>query len=92
MNSDFRDLISLLALHEVKYLVIGGYAVMLCSEPRFTKELDVFIGITIPNIDRFACALSDFRFQLDKRGQRSPRSAKQDDLSGTGACENRDPQ
>lgn len=30
--------------NEVRYLVVGGYAVMLYSEPRFTKDLDVWVG------------------------------------------------
>jgi len=33
MNSDFKDLLSLLNRFGAKYLVVGGYAVMLYAEP-----------------------------------------------------------
>lgn len=34
MNSDFEDLLSLFNGNGVKYLIVGGHAVMLYSEPR----------------------------------------------------------
>lgn len=33
MNSDFKELLSLLEKHRVRYLVAGGYAVMYYTEP-----------------------------------------------------------
>jgi hypothetical protein len=39
MNSDFRDLLKLFNAHRVRYLVVGGYAVMKYTEPRYTKDL-----------------------------------------------------
>jgi hypothetical protein len=41
MNSDFRDLLKLFNAHKVRYLVVGGYAVMKYTEPRYTKDLDI---------------------------------------------------
>ena len=35
-SRDFKELLSVLEKHEVRYLVVGGYAVMLYSEPRWT--------------------------------------------------------
>ena len=43
MNSDFRDLLRVFAEHEVRYLVVGGYAAMLYSQPRFTKDIDLWL-------------------------------------------------
>jgi hypothetical protein len=43
MNSDFKELLSALNGFQVKYLVIGGYAVMKYAEPRFTKDLDIWV-------------------------------------------------
>jgi len=34
-SPDFKELLSLLERHEVRYLVVGGYAVMKYTEPRF---------------------------------------------------------
>ncbi len=39
-SRDFRELLKLLGKHDVRYLVVGGYAVMLYSEPRWTKDLN----------------------------------------------------
>ena len=43
MFADFQDLIELLNKHKAKYLVIGGYAVSRHAQPRYTKDLDLFI-------------------------------------------------
>jgi hypothetical protein len=43
MNSDFKDLLSLFNASRVRYLVVGGYALMKYTEPRYTKDLDVWI-------------------------------------------------
>ena len=43
VNSDFKDLLSIFSDRKVMYLVIGGYAVMRYSEPRFTKDLDLWV-------------------------------------------------
>ncbi|MGB0767048.1 MAG: hypothetical protein ACPGYV_05005 [Phycisphaeraceae bacterium] len=37
-SPDFLELRSTLDKHGVKYLVVGGYAVMKYAEPRFTKD------------------------------------------------------
>ena len=38
VNSDFSDLLSLFNANQVRYLVIGGYALIQYAEPRYTKE------------------------------------------------------
>ena len=43
-SPDFRELLKIFEKHKIRYLVVGGYAVMKYSEPRFTKDLDVFIA------------------------------------------------
>jgi hypothetical protein len=47
INSDFSDLLRLFKSNEVRYLVIGGYAVVQYAEPRFTKDLDLWIAADI---------------------------------------------
>ena len=34
INSDFSDLLSLLGRHRVRYLIVGGWAVVYHAEPR----------------------------------------------------------
>jgi hypothetical protein len=40
MNPDFVDLLRAFNAAEVRYLVVGGYAVTFHARPRFTKDLD----------------------------------------------------
>jgi len=44
VNSDFSDLLRLFNDYGVRYLVIGGYAVIQYAEPRYTKDLDLWIS------------------------------------------------
>jgi hypothetical protein len=41
LSKDFKEFIELLNENDVKYLVVGGYAVALHGHPRYTKDLDV---------------------------------------------------
>jgi hypothetical protein len=38
INSDFRDLLRNFNVAGVRYLIVGGYAVMVHTEPRYTKD------------------------------------------------------
>ena len=41
LSKDFKEFIELLNENNVRYLVVGGYAVALHGHPRYTKDLDV---------------------------------------------------
>jgi predicted nucleotidyltransferase len=60
VNSDFSDLLRIFNDHNVKYLVIGGYAVVQYAEPRFTKDLDVLISTDAENAEAVFNALREF--------------------------------
>jgi hypothetical protein len=45
---------------QVRFLVVGGYAVIRHTEPRFTKDLDLWIEATAENADRCFRALASF--------------------------------
>ena len=49
MNSDFRDLLSLFNANAVRYLIIAGYAVVKYAEPRYTKDLALWVGVSPEN-------------------------------------------
>jgi hypothetical protein len=59
-SPDFRELLSILAKHKVRYLVVGGYAVMKYTEPRFTKDLDLWIATDPENAGAVFAALQEF--------------------------------
>jgi predicted nucleotidyltransferase len=65
MYPDFLELLRLFESHKVQYAVIGGYAVGLLAEPRYTKELDILIVPSKTNAPRLLAALEDFGAPVD---------------------------
>ena len=59
-SPDFKELLSLLEKYKVRYLVVGGYAVMKYTEPRFTKDLDLWISTDEGNSKAVYAALKEF--------------------------------
>jgi hypothetical protein len=66
MNSDFKDLLSTFNAHKVQYLIVGAYAFMKHAEPRYTKDLDVWIRPSMANAHRVFKALHQFGAPLSK--------------------------
>ena len=60
MNSDFRELLTILNDCRVDYLVVGGYAFIHYAEPRYTKDIDLWIAPTLDNARRLREALVRF--------------------------------
>ena len=60
MNSDFKDLLNTLNAYRVKYLVIGGYAFMKHAEPRYTKDIDIWVKADSKNAAKLFKALREF--------------------------------
>lgn len=60
INSDFRDIVSALSSARVRYLVVGGVAVIEHTEPRYTKDLDLWVEPTLENAKRVMVALKKF--------------------------------
>ena len=49
LNRDFSDLFAALNGAGAKYLLIGAHAVAFHAEPRYTKDLDVWVGASSEN-------------------------------------------
>ncbi len=64
MNSDFKDLLQSLHEHEVKYLVVGGYAVIHHSQPRYTKDIDIWVCPSSDNAGKLMHAFQAFGIPL----------------------------
>jgi len=60
MNSDFKDLLRIFNEHKVRYFVVGGYAVIKYTEPRYTKDLDVWVDASMKNARAVFAALREF--------------------------------
>ncbi len=60
MYQDYKDLLSAFHAHGVKYLIVGGYAVIFHAQPRFTKDIDLFIKADPANAQATYAALAEF--------------------------------
>ena len=60
MNPDFVDLLRAFVAAEVRFLVVGAYALALHGRPRATGDLDVWVDATPENASRVMRALAAF--------------------------------
>jgi len=60
MYPDFKELLSVLNAHRVKYLIVGAYAVSIHAQPRATKDLDVLLKADAENAEATFAALAEF--------------------------------
>ncbi len=60
MNQDFKELLEAFLNEKVRFLIVGGFAVIKHSEPRYTKDLDLWVSPDLENAKRLYRALSDF--------------------------------
>ena len=61
LNSDFKEMLRALSSEQARYLVVGGLAVVHHTEPRYTKDLDIWVEPTLQNATRVMRALKRFR-------------------------------
>lgn len=64
LSQDFKEFIQSLNDNHVRYLVIGGYVVAFHGHPCYTKDLDVWIDLSLENAERMVAALAQFGFAL----------------------------
>ena len=61
----YRELLHILNELEVEYLIVGGYALMKYTEPRYTKDLDLWVRSSSSNSGRLFAALAKFGAPLN---------------------------
>jgi hypothetical protein len=59
-NNDFREFILCLNKHEVDYILVGGYSVILHGYPRTTGDLDVWVNPIKENYNKLMVAFQEF--------------------------------
>ncbi len=59
---DFKEFLQLLNVHQVEYLLIGGYAVGYHGYPRATVDIDIWIAIAPQNAKKIVTVLEEFGF------------------------------
>ena len=65
MHPDFKELLSVLNAHRVKYLIVGAYAVSIHAQPRATKDLDILVKADAENANAVFTALLQFGAPLE---------------------------
>lgn len=60
MNPDFVDLLRAFVAHDVRFMIVGAYALALHGRPRATGDMDVWVDATPENAPRVMRALEAF--------------------------------
>src|SRR5262245_65310908 len=66
MNPDFVDLLRAFADADVRFMIVGAYALAVHGRPRATGDLDVWIDATPENASRVMKALAAFGAPLSE--------------------------
>src|SRR5215470_8462316 len=67
-NPHYKELLQHLNEFQVEYLIVGGFAVMKYGEPRYTKDLDIWVNCSAENSHRVVAALNKFGAPLSSDG------------------------
>lgn len=63
-NEDFRDFIQAMNNHDVEYILVGGYAVILHGYRRVTGDMDIWVKRSKENYAKLVRAFAEFRLPL----------------------------
>ncbi|MHB2029642.1 MAG: DUF6036 family nucleotidyltransferase [Acidimicrobiales bacterium] len=62
LDPDFRDFVELFVANDVRFLIVGGYAVAAHGLPRYTGDLDAWVWVSSENASRVIRSLESFGF------------------------------
>ncbi|CAN5779391.1 nucleotidyl transferase AbiEii/AbiGii toxin family protein [soil metagenome] len=62
LDRDFREFVGSFIGHEVRFLLIGGYALAAHGLPRATGDLDTWVWLDRDNASKIIAALDEFGF------------------------------
>ncbi len=60
LPEDFKEFLKLLNSNNVRYLLVGGWAVGFYGYSRVTADMDIFVGMSDENIHSMRSALREF--------------------------------
>src|SRR5262245_3692980 len=66
MNPDFVDLLRAFVAADVRFLIVGAYALAIHGRPRATGDLDIWVDATPDNAARVMQALAAFGAPIDR--------------------------
>ncbi|HVB19305.1 MAG TPA: DUF6036 family nucleotidyltransferase [Acidimicrobiales bacterium] len=62
LDPDFREFVESFIANEVRFLIVGGYAVAAHGLPRYTGDLDAWIWVSPQNAERVLRSIEAFGF------------------------------
>jgi hypothetical protein len=62
VERDFAELLELFNKHQVKYCIVGAFAVGFYGYPRYTKDIDILVEPSLRNGRKITKALREFGF------------------------------
>jgi len=62
LPQDFSEFLQSLNDHQVRYLLVGGYAVAYHGYPRSTADMDVWVAMELTNVQAVLAAIQAFGF------------------------------
>jgi len=66
LHPDFKDFLRLLNYHNVRYLLVGGYAVGYHGYPRATGDMDIWIELSESNSKKVFSVCRDFGMPIEE--------------------------
>jgi predicted nucleotidyltransferase len=87
MNSDFKDLLRIFSDEQVEYLIVGAYAVIHYTQPRYTKDIDIWIKPSLENAQRVTRAFEKFGIPLIEVSQSDFESEGLQYVIGVSPCQ-----
>jgi hypothetical protein len=61
-EKDYEEFLELLNKHEVRYCIVGSYALAFHARPRYTKDIDILIEASVDNAVKLLTTLNEFGF------------------------------
>jgi len=62
---EYKKMLIMLVKHDVKFMLIGGYAVIFHGYERFTTDMDIFLEPENKNRDKLITALKEFGIEKE---------------------------
>lgn len=62
IQPDYKELFGLFNAHNIRYIIVGSYALAFHGAPRFTGDIDILVKPDTENANKIMKALYDFGF------------------------------
>ncbi len=76
LNRDFHELLECFARNDVRYLVVGGWALAAHGVPRLTKDLDLWVWPESANAAAVVRSLEEFGVEFTQLLDRTNRGGR----------------